>query len=159
MGSGGGRSPQGLKQRTLRTRFLRAPYQEWAALVHGTKRELRLPAQGAISGLWDAPTPVVLYAANGSDQRRHALVVLMNHRREHLHDIAGQPESLRRECASDYKDFQRYWRERTGRPWDALQQVEVFEIAPWGSVSLDTLARGLLDRLYGDFMAELEAAA
>lgn len=159
MGSGGGRHPSGLKQRTLRTLFVRAPYVEWAALMHGSKQEFRTPSWGAISGVIDTPTPIVLYAVSPSlGSRREGLMVLLAHHRETLQAIRDDPEALAREGSRTYDEFREYWRERTHRPYRALQQVEVFRVAPWGSISASALGRDLLVRLYGDYLpkADLE---
>lgn len=157
MGSGGGRHPQGLKQRTLRTLFLRAPYVEWSPLMHGAKQEFRTPSMGAVSGVMDTPTPVVLYAVSPSlGQRRDGLMILTSHHRERLQDIREDPEALRREGCTSYDDFREYWRERTHRPYRALQHVEVFRLEPWGKMYPDRIAYELglklLERLYGEYI-------
>ncbi len=160
MGARGGRHPQGLKQRTLRTLFLRAPYEDWSALVQGTKREFRTPAMGSVAGVIHAPTPVVLYALSPSqNKRRDALVVMTAHRCERLHDISGNKESLAAEGFATYGEFRNYWRARTHRPYRALQQVEVFTVAPWGAMSVEELGVELLSRLYSEYLPTRHQAA
>lgn len=154
MGSQGGGGPNGLTQRHLRTLFLRAPYQDWAALTQGYKTEFRARPKGALR--YNAPTPVVLYAVSGLGRWTSKLMVLVEHRSERLVDIADQPESLLREGQESYDHFRRYWRARTRRPFRPLDKVEVFQLAPWPSgtqsLQIDQLGRVLLERLYGDYL-------
>lgn len=157
MGSRGGDSPDGLQQRHLRTLFLRAPHQDWAALTQGYKMEFRLPPRGKMAERFQAPTPVVLYAVSPQLKRRaEKLMILTHHHTEQLMDIGGQPDALIREGMESYDHFRSYWRARTRRPYVPLATVEVFRLAPWPegtqSLQIDQLGRALLQRLYGDYL-------
>lgn len=151
MGSRGGTSPTGLTKHETRTLFLRAPYTDWAALAQGLKTEFRATQLGAIANSVRAPTPVVLYAISPRRGQKSAkLVVLVEHHVERLMDIADKPESLTREGHADYDSFRRYWRRRTGRRFDPLLRVAVFQIAPWNASERPRLGSLLIDRLYGE---------
>lgn len=159
MGAGGGDGPGGHTQRELKTLFLRAPADDWPALIQGLKTEFRAKPMGAFMSTVAAPTPVVLYArAPGSGLERHELMVLVEHRTERLMDIAEQPDALAREGFPTYDHFRRYWRARTRRPYRALDVVQVFRLAPWPqgtqSLAVDQLGRALLQRLYGDYLPD-----
>lgn len=152
MGSRGGASPTGFTQREAKTLFLRAPYSDWPALSQGHKTEFRAVPMGAIAASVHAPTPVVLYAVSPRlAQRSEKLAVLVEHHVERLMDIAEHPDSLAREGHADYDSFRRYWRRRTGRRFDPLRRVAVFQIAPWSDTEKQRLGSLLVDRLYGDF--------
>lgn len=152
MGHGGSASPNGLTQREAKTLFLRAPYHDWAALAQGHKTEFRANPLGAIAQSVQVPTPVVLYAVSPRlGQRSEKLAVLVEHRIERLMDIGESPESLAAEGFADYDSFRRYWRQRTRRPYRALDRVAVFRLAPWQPSERLRLGLLLCDRLYGDY--------
>jgi hypothetical protein len=150
----GGRRPPSARQRTLRTLFLRAPYADWAALVHGHKQEFRTPPSGALAAVIDTPTPVVLYAIPPARTAalREALMVLVEHRVERLHDIAGNHHSLMREGFASYDEFRAYWKKRTHRPYRAMDTVHVFRLEPYLESAKARLGEALLARLYGDYL-------
>ena len=154
MGSQGGNAPNGLKQKELRTRFLRAPYQDWAALSQGYKTEFRAAPMGVSVRSLQTPTPVVLYAVSNAGVKKQKLMVLENHETQRLMDIADQPNSLMREGFESYDHFRRYWRARTKRPFRPLQKVEVFHLRPWLRDDPQRLGPALLQRLYGDFIEQ-----
>jgi hypothetical protein len=153
MGSKGGDAPTGLKQVQLRTVFLRAPFQDWAALSQGHKTEFRVLPRGVPSKWIEAPTPVVLYALSPHLGRRsEKLMVIIEHQQERLADIHEKPESIRREGFETYDQFRRYWRARTGRPYRPLDKVEVFQLQQWTNHNWGQLGERLLERLYGEYM-------
>jgi hypothetical protein len=157
MGSRGGEAPDGLPQHRLRTLFLRAPYQDWAALSQGFKQEFRRPMRGKMAERFQAPTPVVLYAVSTQlGQRSEKLMVLAEHHVESLLDIREKPDSLVREGFETYDHFRSYWRSRTRRPYMPLSKVEVFRLRPWCAhiEHNDEMILGalLLERLYDDYL-------
>lgn len=155
MGSRGGSSPNGLSQRELRTLFLRVPSFDWPHISQGLKREFRTLPLGAVSSAYDAPTPVVAYTV-GHSRRREKLMLLIDHRHEHLVDVSESPASIAAEGFETYDQFRKYWRARTGRPYRPMQKVEVFALAPWpdNQLALDQLGRSLLTRLYGAYLPD-----
>lgn len=151
MGSQGGSAPNGLKGHELRTRFLRAPFEDWAALSQGYKTEFRAAPMGVSVKSLQTPTPVVLYAVSNAGVTKHKLMVLAHHKTQRLMDIADYPLSLAREGFESYDHFRRYWRARTKRPFRPLQKVEVFTLRPWETDDARRLGYLLVERLYGDF--------
>lgn len=156
MGVRGGAAPDGLKQRHLRTLFLRAPFADWPALSQGYKTEFRAPMRGKMAERFQAPTPVVLYAVSPATKRRfEKLMVLTEHRTQTLMDIKDDPGALMREGFDSYDAFRSYWRARTRREYVPMAKVEVFRLREWivspGNNDELTLGAELLERLYGDY--------
>lgn len=152
MGSRGGSAPNGLVQRQLRTLFLRAPFDDWAAITQGRKTEFRRKPSAASEILGaKTPTPVVLYSVSAGGTRREKLMVLDGCEIEHLIDIADNPAALAREGFPDYEHFRRYYRARTRKPFRALDKVAAFRVRPWIDGDRDDLGVLLLDRLYGEY--------
>jgi hypothetical protein len=154
MGSQGGSAPNGLKGHELKTRFLRAPYQDWAALDQGYKTEFRALPMGVSVRSLQTPTPVVLYAVSNAGVKKQKLMVLTRHETQRLMDIADYPESLLREGFETYDHFRRYWRARTKRPFRPLEKVEAFQLRPWLRDDPIALGHLLVQRLYGSFIPE-----
>jgi hypothetical protein len=93
----------------------------------------------------------VLYAVSPTLQTRlHRLMVVTERRFERLRDISEDELALAAENCDTYDDFRRYWRQRTHRPYQALQNVEVFRLAPYVVAQKGALGEVLFDRLYGD---------
>lgn len=153
MGGRGGNSPDGLKERELRTLFLRAPFQDWAAITQGHKTEFRAKPKGILSRWFDPPTPVVLYAISPTlKTRTEKLMVVTERRSERLLDIKDDADALRREGFATYDEFRGYWRARTRKPFQALDKVEVFRLREWQVNDELVLGAHLLERLYGEYL-------
>lgn len=140
-------------QHTLRTKFLRVPPVDWAAVKHGSKTEFRMPGSASLAHYWDidVPTPVVAYTVRSGLHYSH-LMVLCRVWREPLGAIS--PESLEREGFTDINHFRRYWMSRTHRRFTPLTSVMAYTVAPLGEFDLPFLGVRMLMSLYREHVPE-----
>lgn len=155
MGNQGSQGPQPYQQRRVSTAFLRVPAVDWIAVTRGAKREFRASPK-AVSNLWsvDPPTPVVAYRVRGGPAGGHdaKLMVLEDKWLEPLGAIS--PESLKAEGFESVAEFRRYWMAREKRRFMPTRMVTAYRVRPWTDGDRERFADMLLDRLYGEHLAD-----
>lgn len=140
------------RQRSLRTTFLRVPYQDWAAVKIGAKTEFRNSGQG-VTQAWNVktPAPVVGFRSErGGLQPDARLLVLEKTWREAL--AALTQESLEAEGFPSMAHFRRYWMQRTRRRFAPLEEVQVYRVRPFHPDDVEPLALAMLEKLYGEHL-------
>lgn len=132
--------------RSVSTRFLRIPWRDWAAVVTGEKRMIRLTFEGPTPTLM--PTPCVAYSQRIGQFNRQ-LMTLLSMRTEPLGAIS--PADVAAEGYESLSEFRLYWKSRLprGRGWDPLQKVVVVEIRPWEPDDYTLFSEAIFDHIYG----------
>lgn len=146
------RRPDQLPRSTVSTQFLRVPRIDWARVLTGEKRELRLTGYGALQTR-SAPTPVVGYSFQSYRSLPDAaLMVLERTWSEPLGAITR--ESLAAEGFQTLRDFKHYWRNRhKSVGYRPLAVVQVVQVRPWEKATDPELfGAELLGRLFGRWL-------
>jgi hypothetical protein len=141
--------PSEALRRSVRAAAVWVPRGDWAAVVHGVKREFRVPQLSKIK----APRPVVLYSISDTGDVDTAMAVLEDTWQEPLGAITQR--SLLAEGFRAYAEFRGYWRRRHPKQgFRPLTRVQVFAPRPWTPDDDVDQARWLLRELYGPFLGD-----
>jgi hypothetical protein len=158
MGAEGHNGPRPYQQRALQTVFLRVPQADWPAVKRGIKTEFRAAnGRGAVSQLWNVPTPIPVIAytiRRGEYDAR--LMILERFWQEPLGAISE--ESLRREGFANLAEFRTYWMAREHRRFRPTRKMFVYQVRPWLRDDVNESAVRLLRHLYGEFLDGSRAA-
>lgn len=158
MAADGSRGPRPYQQRQLSTVFLRVPSRDWPAVKRGLKTEFRAGVgRGAVSQLWNVPTPVPVVAYSIRQGRHDAkLMILERHWIEPLGAISE--ESLAAEGFANLAEFRTYWMEREHKRFTPTRKMFVYQVRPWLRDDVNESGVRLLRHLYGDFLDGSRAA-
>lgn len=153
------RAERPFEQHRASTIFLRVPVDDWPQVIAGRRQEFRA-SSGNAPQLWNVALPsfAVCYRkrkATGDYDWR--LMVLEEVRQERLAGISD--EGLRLAGYSGSREeafalFRREWMTREKRRFTPSRKVFVYRVRPVKPGDREALAQGLLDQLYGSFLAK-----
>lgn len=150
------REPRPLKQRQIKTLFLRVPARDWSGVSAGRVREFRA-SPGNVPQLWNVPLPTLAIAyrkRKATGDYEYRIITLEGVRQEELRAISDEGLLLAGYTGTDARArFRRDWTIREKRRFEPRRKVMVFTVRPVESGDLEATGLALVERLYGEHLA------
>jgi hypothetical protein len=150
------RETRPLKQRQLKTLFLRVPTDSWAAVSQGRISEFRAHT-GNTPHMWNLPplpTLAVIFRKRPPDARDYRLVLLTGVRQEALGAITAEGLAAAGYTGEHARTlFRREWAASEHKRFEPLRRVYVFTVELLRSdEQMMDAGVALVNHLYGEFL-------